>query len=213
MWPLKKKPKKPEQEIGNELPKPNIELRVTFDPVTMRVFMKPKEPESQPEPQQEPKAAPEPEQERTTQVPPMDTKWECPTCKQAFPPRTTKSRFKCPHCRNWIYFLDDDKLVTEEYKENYYRERNKEYEREEKRMARDEAKSVRETSKEELKRYAGQEFVVGVEILCDTDACDVCKRFEGKKYYFKDGHVPLIPLAGCKHERCLCTYAPFVEET
>jgi len=40
-----------------------------------------------------------------------------------------KNRFKCPHCRNWIYFWDE-RLVTKEengrLKDEYYRKRHEE---------------------------------------------------------------------------------------
>ena len=45
MWPFKKKTKESDPKIEEEKNKKNIELQVTFDPVTKKLFMKPKEPE------------------------------------------------------------------------------------------------------------------------------------------------------------------------
>jgi hypothetical protein len=86
---------------------------VTFDPVTKRLIMKPKEPD-------QPAKKPEP---------PKEVKWECPTCKQAFPPRATRSRFKCPHCRNWVYWLGDNLMTMQDHErlqEKYYQDRYQE---------------------------------------------------------------------------------------
>jgi ribosomal protein L37AE/L43A len=172
--------------------------------------MKPKEPghtEIKPEP---PEKRPEP---------PKEMKWECPTCKKAFPGRVTRSRFKCPHCRNWIYFLGDSPVTKEDHErlaEKYYETRYQERLRSEGRLRggkifEQNIKEGQEASKEELERYAEEEFVAGVEVLCLDDACAICKRIASKKYYFKD-HVPLIPFSGCTSERgCLCCYTPFVD--
>ena len=159
------------------------------------------------EPLMEPKEKPpEPEKRK----PPTGIKWKCPTCIKAIPERHTAVRFKCPHCRSWVYYLSD-KLVTEECKESYYRERSKEWAAKFDGMTKEDIKMAREASEKELKQYATEEFVVGVEIICDSDACEVSKRFDGKKYYFKD-HIPLIPLAGCTHEMsCRCNYVRLLE--
>jgi len=56
---------------------------------------------------------------------PKDVKLECPTCKKALEKYSTK-RFKCPHCRSWIYFLDD-RLVAQEERDQIRAERQKRY--------------------------------------------------------------------------------------
>ena len=117
MWPFKKKAKQPEPKSGEEKVKQNIELQVTFDPSTKQLKMKPKEPEQPPK----------------KPVQPKEIKWECPTCKQAFPGRATRSRFKCPHCRNWVYFLGDDLMTKVDHgrlAEKYYQDRYEERYRE-----------------------------------------------------------------------------------
>ena len=57
-----------------------------------------------------------------------EVKLECPTCKQTLE-KYLKNRFKCPHCRNWIYFWDE-RLVTKEentlLRDEYYRRRHEE---------------------------------------------------------------------------------------
>ncbi len=55
-------------------------------------------------------------------------KLECPICKQSLD-RHSRNRFKCPHCRNWIYFLGDNPVTREDHErlaEKYYQDRYKE---------------------------------------------------------------------------------------
>jgi len=182
-----------------------------IDPVTKKVTFKPEEPES---------LAKKPEN-------PLVIKLECPTCKRSLErhqskqslERTSRNRFKCPYCRNWIDFLGDNPVTKEDHErlaEEYYEARYQERLRSEGRLRggkiyEEKIKMDQKTSKEELKGYANTEFVAGVEILCMDDACEICKRIASKKYYFKD-HVPLIPFDGCTSDRgCLCCYTPFVE--
>jgi len=113
MWPFKKKVKRPEPKIEEGKVKQNIELQVTFDSTMKQLTMKQKAPEP---------LAKKPE-------PPKEIKWECPTCKQAFPGRATRSRFKCPQCRNWVYFLGDNLVTMEDHgrlAEKYYQGRYRE---------------------------------------------------------------------------------------
>jgi hypothetical protein len=61
--------------------------------------------------------------------PPKEINWECPICIKAIPERTTRSRFKCPHCRNWVYFLGDNLVTMEDHErlaEKYYQDRHSE---------------------------------------------------------------------------------------
>jgi len=109
MWPFSKKQKQPEAKTDEEKIKQNIAARLVFDPVTMQLKIKPKEPK-----------------------PPPEVKLECPTCKQALV-KYSESRFKCPHCRNWIYFRDYRLVTKEEYavlREEYNRRRQEEWQRE-----------------------------------------------------------------------------------
>jgi hypothetical protein len=77
-------------------------------------------------------------------------------------------------------------------------------------MDKKEIRELHKGMKEEIKRYSKEEFVAGMEIICDADACATCKRIEGK-YTFKQG-IPLVPIEGCTHERgCICIYTPYVE--
>jgi len=59
------------------------------------------------------------------EAPKAGVKLECPTCKQALE-KYSKSRFKCPHCGNWICFWDG-RLVTQEEKNCLREERQKKY--------------------------------------------------------------------------------------
>ncbi|OGP59386.1 MAG: hypothetical protein A2V67_12625 [Deltaproteobacteria bacterium RBG_13_61_14] len=123
MWPFTKKPKQPEPKIEEEKPLLEFEVKVTVDPETVAPPMEPKEPD-------QPEMKPEPLKK---------TQWKCPTCKQAFPGRATRSRFKCPHCRNWVYFLGDNLVTMEDHgrlAEKYYQDRYR--------------GRLRETMKEEL---------------------------------------------------------------
>jgi len=112
MWPFGKKAKQPEAKIEEEKLKQSIAAQLVFDPVTKQLKIKPKEPES---PTKEPE-------------PPPVVKLECPTCKQTLE-RHSKNRFKCPHCRNWIYFLGDQAVTREDHerlREKYYQARHEE---------------------------------------------------------------------------------------
>lgn len=195
MWPFKKKAKQPEPIIKEEEPPQNIELKVTFDPVANKLIMKPEEPE--------------PLEKRPE--PPKEMKWECPTCKKALPERATRSRFKCPHCRNWVYFLDKN-LVTEEERARHWEEQARRWEEKDRVQAKEEIKQLHKQMKEEIIRYAREtEFVAGMRIECQADSCEVCKRIAGK-YTFKQG-IPLVPIVGCTHERgCNCIFSPYVED-
>ncbi|MGA2363774.1 MAG: hypothetical protein ABSG73_15135 [Candidatus Aminicenantales bacterium] len=112
MWPFSKKKKQPEVKIDEENPKQPITLQWKFDPVATQLMLKSKESKF---PRKEPEAT-------------LEVKLDCPTCKQVLE-KYSKNRFKCPHCRNWIYFLDN-RLVTEEdygrLREGYYRRRYEE---------------------------------------------------------------------------------------
>ncbi|TFG92556.1 MAG: hypothetical protein E4H15_03440 [Syntrophobacterales bacterium] len=107
MWPFTKKEKPPEAKPVEEELKQKIMAQLVFDPVTKQLKIKPKETESQ---REEPEPAPE-------------VKLECPTCKQTLE-KFSYRRFKCPKCRNWIYFKGG-RLVTKEERdkiqEEYYR--------------------------------------------------------------------------------------------
>lgn len=68
----------------------------------------------------------------------------------------------------------------------------------------------RKRSIEELRGYAKEEFVTGVEILCCDDSCEKCKAVANKKYPLN--RAPLIPIDGCTHEMgCRCCYTPVVD--
>ena len=65
-------------------------------------------------------------------------------------------------------------------------------------------------SRDELREYAGQEFVTRVEILCNDDSCTTCKAAAMRKYSLKN--APLLPIDGCTHENgCRCCYTPIVD--
>lgn len=100
MWPFSKKIKvllSEEKTLDEEKLKPKIAFQLIIDPETKQLKIKSKESES-----------PRKESESTLAV-----KLECPTCKQALE-KYSRFRFKCPHCRNWIYYSRDDRLVTKE---------------------------------------------------------------------------------------------------
>jgi len=142
--------------------------------------------------------------------PPKDIKWECPTCKKAFPERTTRSRFKCPHCRNWVCFLGKN-LVTLDERARHWEEEKRQREEEDRVWAKENIKQLHKDMKEQIKEYAKEEFTAGVEIICSDDSCEVCKRIAGQ-YTFKQG-IPLVPIEGCTHERgCQCIFSSYIEE-
>ena len=91
MWPFSKKAKQPEVKLDEEKLKQSIAAQLVFDPVTMQLKIKPKEPEETPE-----------------------VKLECPTCKGVLE-KYSMRRFKCPLCRNWIYFRRNRLLSMAEY--------------------------------------------------------------------------------------------------
>jgi len=67
-------------------------------------------------------------EEKPKPEPPSEVKLECPICKQTLE-KYSKSRFKCPHCRNWIYFRDNRLMTRETYeklREEYYERRYEE---------------------------------------------------------------------------------------
>jgi len=75
--------------------------------------------EEKPKPEPHPEVKPEP---------PLMVKLECPTCKQSLE-RHSRNRFKCPHCRNWIYFLGNRPVTREDHerlREKYYQDRHEE---------------------------------------------------------------------------------------
>ena len=106
MWPFTKKEKLPETETVEEEPKQPLQLK--FDPVATQRWLDSKKAEPE---KKEPEPAPE-------------VKLECPTCKQKLE-KFSYRRFKCPQCRNWIYFKSG-RLVTKEesekIREEYYRQ-------------------------------------------------------------------------------------------
>jgi hypothetical protein len=66
----------------------------------------------------------------------------------------------------------------------------------------------RRQSRDELRELSKEEFISGVEILCQDDSCPVCKA-AAKVYPL--GKAPLIPIKGCRHkDGCRCCYTPVV---
>lgn len=92
MWPFPKRAKPPETTTVKEEPKLPLQLR--FDPVATQRWLDSKKSES----------------EKTEPEPAPEVKLECPTCKQKLE-KFSYRRFKCPQCRNWIYFKGG-RLVT-----------------------------------------------------------------------------------------------------
>lgn len=67
----------------------------------------------------------------------------------------------------------------------------------------------RRQSRDELRELSKEEFISGVEILCQDDSCPVCKA--AAKVYPLD-KAPLLPIKGCTHEDgCRCCYSPVVD--
>jgi hypothetical protein len=105
MWPFKKKNDSPEavdKESEEEKLKQKILSQLVFDPVTKKLMIKAQMPET-----------------------PKEVKPECPTCKKVLE-KYSRTRFKCPHCRNWVCFWED-RLVTQEEKNRSREERQKKY--------------------------------------------------------------------------------------
>jgi hypothetical protein len=52
-----------------------------------------------------------------------------------------------------------------------------------------------------------------LEILIAVDSCDTCKSLGGKLFTIEEAvQQKLLPVAGCGHEACRCTYLPVWSE-
>ncbi|MDD8011336.1 MAG: hypothetical protein PHH18_09185 [Acidobacteriota bacterium] len=117
MWPFIKKKQPPETKPIEDGLKEKIASQLIFDPLTKRLKIKPNKLEP-----------------LTTGVE-AETKiiLECPTCKEKLV-KYSVNRFKCPHCRKWIYYRDHTLFTMEEYhrrREEYFRRRQEEWQRQE----------------------------------------------------------------------------------
>lgn len=125
MWPFKKKPvlTEPKKEVPKtEEPKTeaNINLKMFFDPTTNQLKVKIERPEppvqveqpAQPEKVEQPMQAVKEEPAPARQV-----KMECPNCAKPLEKYSTH-RFKCPHCRGWIYYRDSTLWTMADFDRN-----------------------------------------------------------------------------------------------
>jgi hypothetical protein len=119
---------------------------------------------------------------------------------------------KKPHDKKWAELNDKLIVAIVEHdwpamKSIYYEQAlilNKE--------SRDAFRFIHESAKIELSGIQGK-TIEQVEIIFPEDACSVCKSAaKGMMTISKLQEKSQLPVAGCEHPSCRCSYAPVLEE-